>query len=401
MITRLHIENFRGFERSDIDIAPITIFTGGNNTGKSSVMYALLALKNIVSNPNQPLDSFFNFLFMNLGGFKETVHLKEEDSRRLVIGVQCCRPEFESTYRVELGKTQSTLSVDQFQPAPFQLRLDVTFPCALNLNTGTSLGEEYGGAKITWNGISATVSTESAGSEAVVENIVMGVNGPAEDIKGVDFVPLKRGFIKPVFSPVPLQPQLVTEDEIATTIANDRDLEGAVSFYLERIVNKSFQARPVLGASSFYLQTTDRGGGGFVCDLVNDGFGTSQLVYLLAKALRKGQTLVCIEEPEIHLHPQALLRLAEVLIEIAKEKHRRFLISTHSEHFVMSLLNKLRSGVLEERDLRVYYLRKEKVCTVIEEQQVNSKGQIEGGLKGFYETELEQMREFLQIGSRE
>jgi AAA15 family ATPase/GTPase len=30
-----------------------------NGTGKSSVLYAMLTLKNIVLNPNQPVDAFF------------------------------------------------------------------------------------------------------------------------------------------------------------------------------------------------------------------------------------------------------------------------------------------------------------------------------------------------------
>jgi len=54
------LSNFRGIENADIDMAPITVLTGANNSGKSSVMYGLLVLKNIFANPNQPLDSFFN-----------------------------------------------------------------------------------------------------------------------------------------------------------------------------------------------------------------------------------------------------------------------------------------------------------------------------------------------------
>src|SRR5207247_6322449 len=117
--------------------------------------------------------------------------------------------------------------------------------------------------------------------------VATGMMLPVDDIKGLDFVALRRGFVKPIFSPVPIQPQLITEDEIATYIANDRDLEAQVSFYLERIVNKNFQARPTLGTANFYLHTIDRNTG-FLADLVNDGFGTNQLVFLLAKDLRKG-----------------------------------------------------------------------------------------------------------------
>ncbi len=54
MITKLHLKNFRGIESAAVDLAPITVLTGANNSGKSSVMYGLLVLKNLAANPNQP-----------------------------------------------------------------------------------------------------------------------------------------------------------------------------------------------------------------------------------------------------------------------------------------------------------------------------------------------------------
>jgi len=399
MITKVRLKNFRGIEEAQVNVGKVTVLTGANNSGKSSVMYALLTLRNIVSNPNQPLDSFFNFLFMNLGGFKESVFLKDEDSRRMTLEVGCDYADVASaTYGITLGKSQSTMKVQEEKPTSISLKLDVTFPYALNLSAGTEVKCEGGPLKITWNGITPTLGYEKKEGfdEEAAQKIGAALLGPVVDIKAVDFVALKRGFVKPIFSPVPLQPQLITEDEIATYIANDRDLEAKVNFYLEKIVNKNFQARPTLGTANFYLQTTDRNTG-FLCDLVNDGFGTNQLIFLLAKALRRDQRTICIEEPEIHLHPGAIIGLVETLVEIAKEYHRNFIISTHSEHFVLALLNKLAQKVIAPTDVRIYFLRKEKARTVLEEQRVTEKGQIEGGLKAFYETELAQLREFLRI----
>ncbi len=392
MIKKLVLRNFRGIANAEVSIAPVTVLTGANNSGKSSVMYGLLTLKNILSNPNQPLDSFFNFIFMNLGGFKETIHLKEEEKKRITIGIHCEDGDVKSSYHASLGKAQSTLEVEEQTPAKLSLKLDVTFPYSLNLSTGV----EADGLKLTWNGISPTVTAKEAGQEERATLVASGILLPVSDIKGVDFVPLKRGFIKPIFSPVPVQQQLISEDEVATLVANDRDLEGKINYWLERIVNRNFHARPTLGTANFYLQTNDRDTG-FVCDLVNEGFGTNQLVYLLAKALRKDQTTICIEEPEIHLNPAAVLRLVDVLVEVAKDLNRSFVISTHSEHIVVALLTKLAQGAIKANDLRVYHIRKEKARSVIEEQRVNEKGQIEGGLKAFYDTELQQMRDFLSV----
>ena len=87
----------------------------------------------------------------------------------------------------------------------------------------------------------------------------------------------------------------------------------------------------------------------------------------------------------------------DVLAEVAKDLKRSFVVSTHSEHFVVALLTKLAQGSIKGDDIRIYHFRKEKARSIVEEQRVNEKGQIEGGLRAFYDTELHQMREFLSV----
>jgi len=68
MITKLLLGNFRSIRDSEMPLGKITVLNGPNNSGKSSVIYGLLALKNVVLNPNQAIDSFLNLGFLNLGG---------------------------------------------------------------------------------------------------------------------------------------------------------------------------------------------------------------------------------------------------------------------------------------------------------------------------------------------
>ena len=64
---KLHIKNFRSIKQLDLELAPITVLYGHNGTGKSSVLYAPLTLKNILVNPNQHIPEFFNYGFTSLG----------------------------------------------------------------------------------------------------------------------------------------------------------------------------------------------------------------------------------------------------------------------------------------------------------------------------------------------
>ena len=78
MVTKFFIENFRSIEKAEIDLGKITVLTGANNSGKSSVIYALLALRNILTNPNQSIDNLLNLPSINLGGFEQVVYLKDK-----------------------------------------------------------------------------------------------------------------------------------------------------------------------------------------------------------------------------------------------------------------------------------------------------------------------------------
>lgn len=106
---------------------------------------------------------------------------------------------------------------------------------------------------------------------------------------------------------------------------------------------------------------------------------------------------ICIEEAEIHLHPELMDKLVNVFIEIVKEEEKSFIISTHNEHIVLSLLNKVAQKKINSNDIKIYYFSKYGKRVKIEKQEVNEKGQIKGGLKGFYETELREVKEFFKI----
>lgn len=409
MITKLSLGNFRSIRDSEIPLGKITVLTGPNNSGKSSIIYGLATLKNIVLNSLQPMDSFFSLPFLNIGGFSQTVFLKKESSE-ITLGIEVSKNQIKSQYTAVLGKKKSSLMLRTFKPYDVSLGIDVSFPYPANKTADADVTGPFGKARVVWNGITSNISiaplTEHemliergtiVPKEALAGSLNESINLPIEELRGVDFVPLRRGFTKPNYSSIPLQVhQLWTEDELATLLAANRELEGKVAYYLEQMINKDFDVRPIIATANFQLQSRDHATG-FVCDLVNEGFGTNQLVTILTKCLREEVSTVCIEESEIHLHPELMDKLVDTFIKISQEENKSFIISTHSEHIVLSLLNEVAKNRIKPEDVCIYYLSKEGKETKIERQEVNEKGQIKGGLKGFYEAELKQVKEFFSI----
>lgn len=73
------------------------------------------------------------------------------------------------------------------------------------------------------------------------------------------------------------------------------------------------------------------------------GIGVSQLLPVLVKAYAKQDSVVAIEQPEIHLHPALQAELADVFIESALgEQKNTFLLETHSEHILLRLMKRMR-----------------------------------------------------------
>lgn len=63
--------------------------------------------------------------------------------------------------------------------------------------------------------------------------------------------------------------------------------------------------------------------------------GTLRYLYLLAILLTPGLPLICIEEPELGLHPDVLPKLAKLMVEASK--HTQLIITTHSDILVDAL----------------------------------------------------------------
>jgi len=393
MITKLHISNFRSIKRSDIDLGKITVLTGANNSGKSSFIYALLALKNIVNNPNQSIDNFLTLPFINLGGFEQTVFNKNTESH-FDLGVTLAVGEFEIEYTITLNPRSARIELNVIKPWLEKFESGVSFPYPANKNIKYGIDIDGKVAKYFWNGFTGYESPDDF--SPMLLHHVTPLQMPVNTFSSVDFVPIRRGFTKPYFSPVPLQSQISNEDEIATLLSLDRDLVSKVAHYLEKIVDRSFSIYTTPGTANFYLQTRDRATG-FTADLVNEGLGTNQLVTILAKVLQSKNKFICIDEPEIHLHPTIIDKLVSVLIEIAEHENKQFLVSTHSEHFISSLLSSVVKKEVNSEDIKVYYLTKEGKETKAEFQAINSSGQIDGGLKNFYDAELDNLKTLFNI----
>jgi len=399
MIKKITIENLRSIEHAEVELAPLVVLYGPTASCKSSLLYALLVLKNFIVNPNRPADGYFHMGFMDLGGFDQCV-FNHESSRKVTVGISLEENEGQPTsYELSFSKDKGTI----YQKwRDLVLECEIPIPYGLNQTFSFSHSEADEEYTINWNGISCSVSPKNPtpSTQQRAREIAESINAVAEKIRTIDVAPHRRGFFKPNYTSVSVSPTPTTEDEVASLIINDPNLAPRISAYAEEVFERDFRLYVPPGTATVFFQTTEKRSKtpGL---LVNDGFGVNQVIYLLAKLLRSDLWTLLIEEPEVHLHPTALRNFARQLCIIAREEKKQIILTTHSELFVSSLLVAVAEGKLSPEEMHCYLCLKEKRKTVFKAQKVQKNAQIEGGLPTFVEAELEDLQKLLGIGERQ
>jgi|GEM_PF-1058662 len=107
---------------------------------------------------------------------------------------------------------------------------------------------------------------------------------------------------------------------------------------------EGFSLVPVHGETGAYQAEVTIGS--TVSNYAQVGFGVSQVLPVLVQALRTTRmaTFVC-EQPELHLHPDAQVALADFFIDRVREK-RHVLLETHSEPLLLGIRRALAEEAL-------------------------------------------------------
>jgi len=379
MLEQLRLENFKSFKKAQIDLGQITVLIGPNGTGKSSWLQAMMLMRQ--SSGHSTLRTQGKYL--NLGGYKDLLHRgnKGYRGRHLKIGIAGTS---------ELAERYDEIAVEKHIPYIYESEFEegqlvghegkisisgdeLVFRLFGNERSVTPIPLEFRGVSFSFNiqnligapvivsGCSKAPEIDERKLELVRHYVVESLRTLHQTLESVFFVPAIRGFAAPSY---PLQDMPVTDfvtsagavehaQRLASTLAYRRELEDILSKWCMRITG--ITVRIALREHRVVTIETSLGAAPKF-NIVHEGFGSNQLIFGLAQlATSPTHSIICWEEPEIHLHPRAQSELVNVLVEVAKREDKQIVITTHSEHILYPFVSAVRNGSLTRDELAIYY----------------------------------------------
>ena len=151
----------------------------------------------------------------------------------------------------------------------------------------------------------------------------------------------------------------------------------------------SFQIKEIASGSNLYQIRVRRDRTSPETMLTDVGFGVSQIlpVLVLLYYVPEG-SIVLMEQPEIHLHPSAQSRLADVMLAVAKTRQVQIVVESHSEHLLRRFQRRVAEGSMPSSDLKLYFVNTKRGAAKLNDLKLNEWGGIENWPDNFFGDEM-------------
>ena len=114
----------------------------------------------------------------------------------------------------------------------------------------------------------------------------------------------------------------------------------------------SYEIPPVTDAGKSYECLVKQYKDGPAVPLTDVGFGVSQVLPLIAQCYYAPEgSILILENPEAHLHPKVQSELADVFIDVVKNRNVQIILESHSEHLLLRLMRRIAEYGIEEEGI--------------------------------------------------
>lgn len=340
MINKLTIDNLKSIDYIDISCVNLNLFVGTNSSGKSTILQALLLLaqniakKQGLSGDLVILGNFDEAKCIYSGKPKLAVSVEDDEGKLSVLDIEKCT----NGYSVKL----SSNSINE------------------NMNQIFDIEQR----KIQY------LSCHRIGPQNLYKK-----NLNIADYIGIDGRYAISYLNKHGSDPL---------DESICKNTQDYTLLGQVNWWLKYIVDTEVSTEEIPGADM--VKASYSSGGGTRIRPQNVGSGISYLISIIIMCFASpSDSIIVLENPEIHLHPKAQSKVCDFLYFIS-EHNRQLFVETHSDHIFNGFRAGIARGEIESEKVNINFVSlNEKYTTDVEKVKFGRFGRVENQRKDLFD----------------
>ena len=440
MLTHLRLQGFKSWkDTGDISLRPITGIFGANSSGKTSLIQALLLLKQTAESSDRNLTLHFGDRNTptDLGDFSSAVHhhapagaievslgwkqekpltIRDTKERNRVVAtsdevafdvrVEQARKGNDSSIVTETMSYRVGNAVFGIRRASGKDRFEV-FADAPNFDFAKAVGRRRSSLRpVKYYGFpdAARASFQNAG---FVADLAFALE---QQLQSVYYLGPLRAQPERVYAwsgERPTDMGRAGESAVAAMLSSAqsgervglgqvsrgrrrRSLEQHVAYWLKELgLIHDFHVVRLAADSPLYQVKVRKSAGGPECLITDVGFGVSQIlpVLVLCFYAPTGSTII-LEQPEIHLHPAVQSGLADVLIDAQQRHGVQIIVESHSEHLLTRLQRRIAEEQLANDNVGLFFCKDRGSCSSITELQVDPYGNISNWPTDFFGDEF-------------
>lgn len=364
MISQVLLVNFKCFRSLHLPCSPMTLLCGLNGAGKSSVIQALLLLRqSFEAGELQAGRLCLNGPWVDLGTGRDILR-EDADSDSLSIGF-AMSGERQFVGKFRYSQKRNTLRASQ--PLSVTDQMGSTAPLA---------------------GHVAYLEAERVGPRKHYPLSAPGERRALRRQSELTWDLLARGGYT------------LEHDDPRRPSEDRRPLRDVVDHWLQAV-------SPGARVDFTPVQDADAIIGGFSFARAGDvrtrryrtthvGFGLSYALPVIVGLLGPVGSLVLIENPEAHLHPLGQTRLAELAVKAALAGVQ-VIAETHSDHFMDGVRIEVAKGAIAPDQTRFHYFERSGTEAVVTTPEIDSDGRLSAWPPGFFDQHERNLARLLTI----
>ena len=373
MLTRIDLRHFKCFENLKLPLCPLTLLSGTNASGKSSVMQALVLLHQTMREHEWSSRLMLNGGTIRLGTAADVIDQ--------VYGRRSC------------GITLFDGDADLFEWNFMGEREEMSM--AVQGSQGET--ETHGGWNMDELQLPRRLVPLDASDHSLTDRLCQLTYLTAERLGPREYYPFDDPQLTPVVGPRgeyavsvlhsgrdrEVLPRLVDAGVPPTRF---RQVEARMARFFPGCV---LAVEHVPRTNAVTLGIRMSGSTDFQRP-VHIGFGLTQVLPIVVAALSANSDgLLLIENPEVHLHPAGQAAMGEFLGEVASAGVQ-VMIETHSDHVLNGVRRAVKSGILTNENVALHFFRPRREEQKSDEPQVQSPtigydGNIDSWPEGFFD----------------